>query len=298
MVTQTITFNLTQKKLDDIIMRSEEIGREIYFVALDPDGEEINLGNYEASFEMVKPSGNFVYAEIINGKLTQTPQMTSVFGVGFYNVRILSGTECIYSGEGSVIIDDNCLNRAILEDVSEVNRLVFPDDFLTTDDIGDFAEIDDSSVSRDYVWSSRETNDRIIALLSDDEIEIDKTWSSVKINQALKTIYSADEQEFGKWINNKTLYRKVIVLENLVTGANRFSIPANVIITHVYGMFNSPPNYADVINLSSGTGNISKLSLDDIHYNVPDMRLYIGSDYTSLLSGAYATVVLEYYYDT
>ena len=49
----------------------------------------------------------------------------------------------------------------MLEDVSEVNGLVFPDDFLTVED--HVAYIDDETVSIDSTWSSDKISEEIEA---------------------------------------------------------------------------------------------------------------------------------------
>lgn len=195
MVTQTITINLTQSRLAPIIMRSEEKGREIQFEVINEAGEPEDLTGYSLKFMMLKPDDNVVYADLASGILTQTEQMTTSKGKGYYCIRILDDDTIIYSGQGPVVIDDHVIDDETLESISEVDGYVFPDDFATVDQIEDiieslgFAKIDDTHQNYTETWSSETIMQKIESgandLIHDNQIALDHTWSSEKINTEL-----------------------------------------------------------------------------------------------------------------
>ncbi|MBQ1296571.1 MAG: hypothetical protein IIY21_21175 [Clostridiales bacterium] len=152
MVTQTITINLTQSRLAPIIMRSEEKGREFQFDVINEAGEPEDLTGYDLKFMMLKPDDNVVYADLASGILTQSEQMTTSKGKGYYCIRIMDDDTIIYSGQGPVVIDDHVIDDETLDSISEVDGLVFPDDFYTKDD--NVALIDDNVTSTEKTWSS------------------------------------------------------------------------------------------------------------------------------------------------
>lgn len=159
MVTQTITINLTQSRLAPIIMRSEEKGREIQFEVIDEAGEPEDLTGYSLKYMQLKPDGNVVYADLASGILTQTEQMVTSKGKGYYCIRIMDDDTIIYSGQGPVVIDDHVIDDETLESISEVDGLVFPDDFYTRDD--NVAVIDDNLTTTDKTWSSSKISSEI-----------------------------------------------------------------------------------------------------------------------------------------
>ena len=131
MLTQTIEINLTQSKLSSIIMRSEEKGREIAFSVIDEAGDPVALEDYSVKFLMLKPDDNVIYADVVSGVLTQTEQMTTSKGAGYYCIRIIDAGTVIYSGQGRVLIDDHVIDDETLDSISEVDGLIFPDDFAS-----------------------------------------------------------------------------------------------------------------------------------------------------------------------
>lgn len=195
MVTQTITINLTQSRLAPIIMRSEEKGREIQFDVIDEAGEPEDLTDYSLKFMMLKPDGNVVYADLTSGILTQTEQMTTSKGKGYYCIRIMDDDTIIYSGQGPVVVDDHVIDNETLESISEVDGYVFPDDFATVDQIETvveslgFAKIADNHQNTTETWSSEKIAQQAAvmadALIADNQIADDHTWSSEKIDYEL-----------------------------------------------------------------------------------------------------------------
>lgn len=209
MLTQTIKTTMTQKKLSDIIFRSEEVGREIQFDIYEEDGETlVDLTGITMRFIMLKPDGNVVYATCSNGTLTQTAQMTTAKGTGFYCLRLSTDDVLIYSAGGRVLIDDHVVANENLNSISEVDGLVFPDDFLTTD--SGVAVIDDTHQNYTETWSSEKIAqyagvmaDRLIA---DNQIALDHTWSSDKINSELTDKAEIDDETTGStdtWSSSK-----------------------------------------------------------------------------------------------
>lgn len=161
MLTQTIMVNLTQSKLSAIIMRSEEKGRQIQFEVFNEAGEAVDLNDYAVKFIMLKPDENIVMTDAVNGVVTQTEQMTTAKGAGYYCIRLIDDDTVVYSGQGKVLIDDHVVDDETLQSISEVDGLIFPDDFLTTDT--PVAMIDDTETSTDTTWSSSKISDEIEA---------------------------------------------------------------------------------------------------------------------------------------
>mgnify|MGYP003309233154 CR=1 FL=1 len=220
MVTQTITINLMQSRLAPIIMRSEEKGREIQFEVINEAGEPEDLTDYSLKFMMLKPDDNVVYADLASGILTQTEQMTTSKGKGYYCIRILDEDTIIYSGQGPVVIDDHVIDDETLDSISEVDGLVFPDDFATTENIQEvvedvisgmsFAVIADNHQNLTETWSSEKIADYVSdmadGLIADNQIAEDHTWSSDKINYELTGKAMIDDETVSSqytWSSSK-----------------------------------------------------------------------------------------------
>lgn len=202
MVTQKITINLTQSRLAPIIMRSEEKGREIQFEVIDEAGEPEDLTGYSLKYMQLKPDGNVVYADLASGILTQTEQMATSKGKGYYCIRIMDDDTIIYSGQGPVVIDDHVIDDETLESISEVNGLIFPDDFLTDEDMGDYVTDDELATAlSDYV-----TNDGLSTVLAD-YATTDYVDDAISHIQTLD-VYSTEEKVVGTWIDGRSVYEK------------------------------------------------------------------------------------------
>lgn len=180
MLTQTIMVNLTQSKLSAIIMRSEEKGREIQFEVIDAAGEAVDLTEYAVKFIMLKPDENIFMTDAVNGVVTQTEQMTTAKGAGYYCIRLLDDDTVVYSGQGKVLIDDHVVDDETLQSISEVDGLIFPDDFLTVDD--HFAIIDDDTISTDSTWSSDKIESELQAISANVSNLV--TGNPIEINDA------------------------------------------------------------------------------------------------------------------
>lgn len=214
--------NLTQKQLDPILFRTEETGREIEFTLLDPDGTAYDLTDYDMKFSMLKPDGNFIYQDLSAGILTQTEQMTTARGIGYYAIRVSDQDTLIYTGQGKVVIDDHVITDETLNSISEVDGLTFPDDFLTVD--SPVAVIDDTVTTNNKTWSSSKIINAIgdavedfhDFVIDDEAITPQATWSSDKLYAMFNSIkhdYSTAEQIVGKWIDGSAVYEKTIVSE-------------------------------------------------------------------------------------
>lgn len=246
MLTQTIMVNLTQSKLSAIIMRSEEKGREIQFEIIDAAGEAVDLTEYAVKFIMLKPDENIVMTDAVGGVVTQTEQMTTAKGAGYYCIRILDDDTVIYSGQGKVLIDDHVVDDETLQSISEVDGLIFPDDFLTTD--SPVALIDDTDTSAETTWSSYkisgEISTSVTGLIDDNSTDTDTTWSSDKISTELGNInpdiiYSNIAQKIGTWFG-RDLWKKTFEddIASYVNGASYYhDLPAGAVVVMI------EPNY-------------------------------------------------------
>lgn len=197
MVATQIRLDLNGKKGPDLWARlGESDTRQIvmhpgYF---DPEGTWVPLvidaENIFAKFRIVKPDNTFV---IMDASLylpsdpsifvvTLPETATQVAGLGYYDLRIGDGETqdtFLYSAGGRFIIDDDMLTAEMIASVASVNGLVFPDDFLTSADMEDYA-------TKEYV------NDAI-----------------AEIPDPLHN-YSTSEKIVGSWIDGKPIYEKTI----------------------------------------------------------------------------------------
>ena len=159
MLSQKITFDLMQSKLDDIRVVQGDSCREILFEGSDLDGV-MSYDDYTYEFDLMKSDGTFVIQTLSAGILIPTEQMEVITGTHYYSVKIKDAdNELVYSGQGAFIVDDNVITEDAIESVAEVNGLIFPDDFLTVND--HVAFIDDDTVSEDSTWSSDKISEEI-----------------------------------------------------------------------------------------------------------------------------------------
>ena len=230
MITQVIWTDVNNRELDNIYARSgdEEI-REIQFIICrndPPEKVEIPAG-VSGQFRMIKSSGNFVVRDMkktvhedgtVIFTVAVSDQMVNVQGTGYYDIR-LSGGGYLYTASGRFIVDTPVISSSVLEDVSEVNGVVFPDDFYTKDD--QVAVIDDNTISNVSTWSSEKINNQIGVIIDDNTISNGRTWSSEKTHDEIennrgKHDYSTTEQVIGKWIDGNTIYEKTIYSHDLI----------------------------------------------------------------------------------
>ena len=133
MVTQTIKIDLTKDIITDhIIFKQGEVGRKIEFEVYN-NGVAVDLDEYDVTFSVYKPDGNFIIVSgtIDNDTVTieETEQMTAVCGSGCFDLALTKTNEIIYTFKGFVDIATPILTRETVNSVSMVFGLVFPDDF-------------------------------------------------------------------------------------------------------------------------------------------------------------------------
>ena len=150
MVTQTIKCDITKDIITDhIIFKQGEIGREIEFEIYN-DGDAVDLDEYDVTFSIYKPDGNFVIVSgtVDNDTITieETEQMTAVCGSGCFDLTLTKTNEVIYTFKGFVDIASPILTRELVQSVSTVFGLVFPDDFQPKLTAGDNITIDENNV--------------------------------------------------------------------------------------------------------------------------------------------------------
>lgn len=247
MITQKIIARTDSLKLDKIISRyGEDSMRHVIFIIARPDPESEELipitipEDAVGSFRILKPSGNFVIVPMNKSVLSTGETAFDVVlpasantakGSGYYDIRITSDTDKYYfTAQGDFLIDDNIISDEVLEDVSEVNGLVFPDDFLTTDD--HFAEINDNVTSTESTWSSDKIND-----------EIEEAIASIP--SPIKE-YSTTPKIIGTWIDGRNVYEYVKPIS--------ISIPDSGSTTDV--SLSEVPSSASILSVSAINNNV------------------------------------------
>lgn len=195
MVATQIRLDLNGKKGPDLWARlGESDTRQIVMHPgyYDPDGNWVPLvidsENIFAKFRIVKPDNTFVIQDA-SLYLPSDPSIfvvtlpaaaTQVAGLGYYDLRIGDGETpdtFLYSAGGRFIVDDDMITDEMINSVASVDGLVFPDDFLTSADLSDYA-------TKEYV-------DDAIAEIPDPT-----------------HVYSTDEKVVGTWIDGRNVYEK------------------------------------------------------------------------------------------
>lgn len=216
MITQRVKLDVNNQQGPTIYARMGEKNlRQIVFILTRKDeesGEDVAVdipAGAVGQLRILKPSNNFVIVDLVKSTLesgsviftaTLPDQAVTVGGLCYYDVRIEETTsKFIFSVTGHMVVDDSVISSGVLEDVSEVNGLVFPDDFLTKDDGA--AVIDDSIISSSSVWSSLKTNHELINAI-----------------ESMKHVYSTNERVVGVWLDGRPIYEKTIVRTNTTWG--------------------------------------------------------------------------------
>jgi hypothetical protein len=118
---------------ESITIRVGEKNRQFKF---SPD---IDITDYDVKMVIIKPDKTFTITDcsVDDGFIIAAipEQAAAVPGLGGYNIRVYDNDTNIYSAAGGVWVDDSLLQDGQIESVAEVNGYVFPDDFLTTDDL-------------------------------------------------------------------------------------------------------------------------------------------------------------------
>lgn len=201
MITQKIKVDVNHtKNPEPIVCRLGESGTRIIrfelveYVDGIAEAVEYTQENPTAQLRIVKPDNTFVIINAVRAEPTErvifdvviSAEVSQVAGIGFYDFRIYDGAgeepapdAFLYTEHGQVIIDDDMLTDEMIESVAAVNGLIFPDDFLTSADLSDYA-------TKSYV-------DDAIAAIPDPLHN-----------------YSTNETIVGKWIDGKPIYEKTI----------------------------------------------------------------------------------------
>lgn len=210
-ITQTIKLDLNNHKADAIIIRvGESYTRKIVFIPGTYEGDTFTPTEFSgreegprAMFRMVKPDRTFVMQDLTavredpntglySFELVPDEYMSQVAGNGYYDLRINDSDteeEFLYTVQGRVLIDDDMITYSMIESVAAVNGLVFPDDFLTSADLSNYA-------TKQYV------DDAIAAIPSP------------------LAVYSTDEQIVGTWLDGRHVYQKTFILDSAITVQN------------------------------------------------------------------------------
>ena len=186
MLTSEIRIDVNNHTAPDIYARiGESNTRRVKFYPgyYDTDGNFVGLSTEEESirveFRMVKPDNTFVVVDLpisivddpITFRVMLTPEMCQVGDSE-------DADEFLYTAHGRFIIDDNMLTDEMIESVAAANGYVFPDDFVTQEQLTDYA-------TKEYV---------------DDSISHVDT----------KHTYSTEEQVIGTWVDGSTVYEKTV----------------------------------------------------------------------------------------
>ena len=171
MVTQTIKVDLLNKiPSENIIFRQGEVGREIVFEVYN-DGVAVDLDEYDVTFAIYKPDGNFVIVSgtVDNDTVTveETAQMTAVCGRGCFDLKLAKTGEAIYTYNGFVEIDAPIEAVTTINSVSTVFGLIFPDDFQEKLTAGENITIIDNVISASGGGGSSYTAGDYISILND-----------------------------------------------------------------------------------------------------------------------------------
>lgn len=153
-------------------------GEEMRQYVFKPD---IDVSGLSCLLQIAKTDGTFtengveVHTDPDTGEctlvITIPQQATVVKGLNRYSICVYGPIEgedhLLYSAEGPLWVDDDLITDEMIASVAEVNGLVFPQDFLTVENLVDIvnyvaAEIlNDNTISTDTTWSSQKISDEI-----------------------------------------------------------------------------------------------------------------------------------------
>lgn len=148
---QNIIFSIQDNHMsEDIICRYGEIGRVITFEPTEGEFDLVNICD-RIVFRCFKPDGNFWIKELedIDGKLglyQDDEQMTAAAGKGKFDLAFYAGDKRIYSCDGTIIIDTPVMEEDVIQSVSVIFGLRFPEDFQLKLTAGENIFISDDNV--------------------------------------------------------------------------------------------------------------------------------------------------------
>lgn len=257
MIVASIPITFKSGRAADLLGHMTETGREYEFV---PD-VELPEG-CSAAIEIVKPDGMFVIKEcgIVEGNIVVIlpAQALAVRGLAHYIIRITTADDkIIFSAAGSIWVDDALITDGLLQSISEVYGLTFPDDFLTAADLANYVTIDQLRAAlADYALKTD-----IIDVAANPSGAAADDLAKIKIGSGIYKIpdpldsYSTEEHIAGRWIDGSVIYEKTI----------SFTPPSNNYVTVTTGItdFDKCISYSGIVMLNSGI-------FEDINYNRPD----------------------------
>ena len=262
MLTSEIRVDVNNHTAPDIYARvGESNTRRVKFSPgyYDTDGNFVGLSTEEDSirvqFRMVKPDNTFVVVDLpisivedpITFRVMLTPEMCQVAGSGYYDIRIgdsEDSDEFLYTASGRFVIDDNMLTDEMIESIAAVNGLIFPDDFLTSADLEDYA-------TEEYVDTS------IVEALEGYATES-------YVNNIIS--YSTEEKVVGTWYDGKPLYAKLFT-GTTAANFNTASIIADVGEGNTVRLFDGLINGQRALN-----GNLDNTNNKTYTWVVSDLR--------------------------
>ena len=274
-------------------------GEEMRQYVFKPD---IDVSGLSCLLQIAKTDGTFtengveVHTDPDSGEctlvITIPQQATVVKGLNRYSICVYGEIEgenhLLYSAEGPLWVDDNLITEDMIASVAEVNGLVFPQDFLTVENLVDIvnyvaAEIlNDNTISTETTWSSQKISDEIsghsitMDLADLDDVEI----TSPTVGQAL--LFDEDD----KW-KNQDLPNLSVTKEasgNPIEIDDAASAPLVKCVTQITGYQSgtgtpSPDNMRPIvaytegeIEVSDGDGNITT------HTTTYPSAIYRGSE--------------------
>lgn len=276
MIVASIPITFKSGRAADLLGHMTETGREYEFV---PD---ITLPEgCTAVIEIVKPDGTFVIdaCTISSGNIIVTlpAQALAVRGMAHYIIRITTADDkIIFSAAGSIWVDDALITNELLESISEVYGLTFPDDFLTSADLANYVTIDDLRAAlSDYALKSE-----IIDVVANPSGAAAADLSKIKIGSDIYKIpdpldhYSTDEHIVGTWLDGSTLYEKTIKKQNISSASSSTVLISSSELTGMniieiggsYVSKTSNSTYAINVYINSSTIIATWLAEDNIYY--------------------------------
>ena len=213
-VTQIIKLDLNNHKADDIIIRvGESYTRKIVFIPGTYEGDDFTPTEFygredgpRALFRLVKPDRSFVMNNltvvhevpdtgVYSCELVPDEYMSQVAGIGYYDIRINDSDtedEFLYTVQGRVLIDDDMITDSMIESVAASNGFVFPDDFLTSADLSDYATkeyVDDAIATIDLTdYATKEYVDEALANVGGLDYETTETKIGTYENKDLYSL--------------------------------------------------------------------------------------------------------------
>lgn len=174
-------------------------GEEMRQYVFKPD---IDVSGLSCLLQIAKTDGTFtengveVHTDPDTGDctlvITIPQQATVVKGLNRYSICVYGPIEgedhLLYSAEGPLWVDDNLITDDMIQSVAEVNGVVFPQDFLTVDNLVDIVNyvaaeiIKDDTTSDSTTWSSQKISDEIEGHTPDIDVSKEVTGNPIVLD--------------------------------------------------------------------------------------------------------------------